>query len=132
MKSLYERKRNTKCECGATLYYDMSHYYKEYVTLYFDCTACGKRFSIKYIEETGMEVCRNCIGKSRHHGDRRIKEAKPQTICWDCKNARGNGCSWFTDFTPVEGWEADVCDLYGDVTYTVKKCPEFVPDRGSK
>ena len=58
---------------------------------------------------------------------------KPQTICWDCRNAVGGGCSWFTDYTPVAGWKAVKTELRGGYydyeSYLVQHCPEFVDDR---
>ena len=52
-----------------------------------------------------------------------------QTLCWDCKNAIGGGCSWFTDFTPVAGWKAKKERLYSGCSYTVEDCPQFEDGR---
>lgn len=58
-----------------------------------------------------------------------------QNICWDCQKATG-GCSWSRNFTPVEGWEAELIPYqpwknkhinFSD-TYHITKCPEFVED----
>ena len=114
------------CECGSRLSYDQTHNYKNYTTIYFDCRGCGMRFSIKY-NEGGDEIERRCIGKAKHGRDRKVV-VKPQTICWDCRNARGNGCSWFLSYTPVDGWEAEETSIYGEKTYRVIKCPEFEKD----
>ena len=119
------------CECGSRLSYDQTHNYKNYTTIYFDCRGCARRFSIKY-NENGDEIERRCIGKAKHGRDRKTV-VKPQTICWNCKNAVGGGCSWFTDYTPVEGWEAVKTELRGGYydyeSYLVQHCPEFVDDR---
>lgn len=64
------------------------------------------------------------------------------SLCWKCANAVPNfegtrGCSWSTDYKPVEGWQAEesltVIDIGGKrrtkyyrTSYTVKSCPEFV------
>lgn len=50
------------------------------------------------------------------------------TLCWDCQNARAGYCSWFTDFTPVPGWEAEETVLESTTSYAVKKCPNFIRD----
>lgn len=120
------------CECGSRLSYDQTHNYKNYTTIYFDCRGCARRFSIKYNED-GDEIDRKCIGKAKHNRDHKKVHIKPSTICWDCKNAVGGGCSWFTDYTPVEGWKAvktELCGGYYDYeSYLVQHCPEFVDDR---
>jgi hypothetical protein len=54
--------------------------------------------------------------------------------CWDCINARGNGCSWFRKRVPIEGWKIkEFHRKYSDrpmpMTYTtVLSCPEFEQD----
>ena len=51
------------------------------------------------------------------------------TLCWSCRNAvpdRRHGCSWSECFEPVKGWEATKRPK--GVSYTVKSCPEFIPD----
>lgn len=48
-----------------------------------------------------------------------------QSICWDCKNSTGGGCSWSKELKPVEGWDAKTD---GD-SYLVIKCQLF--DRNS-
>ena len=56
-------------------------------------------------------------------------------ICWDCQKAVC-GCNWSRNFTPVEGWEAelieyqpwDTNDSHPHTTYHITKCPEFVKD----
>ena len=50
------------------------------------------------------------------------------TLCWNCQNARAGYCSWFTDFTPVPGWEAEETVLESTTSYAVKKCPNFIRD----
>ena len=115
------------CECGSRLSYDQTHNYKNYTTIYFDCRGCGMRFSIKYNED-GDEIERRCIGKAKHGRDHKKVPIKPSTICWDCSNARGNGCSWFRSHTPVDGWAAQESEMYGSKSYTVSECPEFEKD----
>lgn len=115
------------CECGSRLSYDQTHNYKNYTTIYFDCRGCGMRFSIKYNEE-GDEIDRKCVGKAKHNRDHKKVPIKPSTICWDCSNARGNGCSWFRSHTPVDGWTAQESEMYGSKSYTVSECPEFEKD----
>lgn len=125
-------KYDVMCVCGGKLSYDPSYRYNHKsngcTTLYFDCHECNGRFSIKYNADC-VEVDRKCIGKAKARRDGRSFVPKPSTLCWDCQNARGNGCSWFRNFTPVPGWVAEKGDLYGvDDSYTVKECPEFVRD----
>ena len=61
---------------------------------------------------------------------------KVDTLCWSCEQARGNGCSWFTEQTPVDGWKAvkqrfrvgsGETKTY-EMTYSVRECPLFVDD----
>ena len=115
------------CECGSRLSYDQTHNYKNYTTIYFDCRGCGMRFSIKYNED-GDEIDRKCVGKAKHNRDHKKVPIKPSTICWDCSNARGNGCSWFRSHTPVDGWAAQESEMDGSKSYTVSECPEFEKD----
>lgn len=57
---------------------------------------------------------------------------RPDTLCWDCKNATNNGCEWSRSFKPVEGWNAvpsailvgGANDKYTD-SYLVLECPKF-------
>lgn len=57
---------------------------------------------------------------------------RPDTLCWDCKNATNNGCEWSRSFKPVEGWNAvpsailvgGANDKYMD-SYLVLECPKF-------
>lgn len=54
-------------------------------------------------------------------------------ICWDCKNACGNGCSWFQNFEPVDGWKAKetlISDSHKRLinSFKITRCPQFVPD----
>lgn len=65
------------------------------------------------------------------------------TLCWRCGNACG-GCSWSREFEPVKGWKAKATLLgrtrtaggknkyVKERSYTVKHCPEFVPDGRSE
>ena len=74
----------------------------------------------KIIREYGLTVPR--LKKNQ-------KGTKIESICFDCKNG-ACGCSWSMWFQPVNGWEA-IPELYdnGKRTYTVLKCPQFIPDR---
>ena len=59
------------------------------------------------------------------------RAAKPNgTLCWNCKNASGGGCSWSKSFIPVDGWDAKrgYINTGGRhlETYTVVACPKFV------
>ena len=64
---------------------------------------------------------------------------KPGTLCWYCVNSCANGCPWFTDFTPVPGWDAVPTVVKMGVvwnkerpkpSYHVNACPLFVEGRG--
>ncbi len=66
-----------------------------------------------------------------------MKKIRKETLCWSCQNARANYCSWFTDFTPVENWEAIKTRVkHGlnrfDESYCVHKCPNFKRDKKQK
>lgn len=67
-------------------------------------------------------------------------------ICFDCQNACG-GCSWTAvdttkrgkpiKFEPVDGWDAELVYRKGNTgtivkTYSIKSCPQFVPDEPRK
>lgn len=69
-------------------------------------------------------------------------ERRPSSICWYCANAvpcKTTGCNWSRNFEPVDGWDAEVTDVYhrnelgegsvahGKHAYLVKDCPEFIP-----
>ena len=57
---------------------------------------------------------------------------KKDTLCWDCKKASFNGCSWDRKLIPVEGWKAERVmrpDVRGGETFHVISCPEFEQDR---
>ena len=41
------------------------------------------------------------------------------TLCWVCQNCFG-GCSWSSEYIPVEGWKAK--------NTLVLSCPEFLPE----
>ena len=62
-----------------------------------------------------------------------------QQLCWRCRRACG-GCSWSQRLQPVPGWTATHMrrrtghSRGGAVmmdTYSIKACPEFVPDRSA-
>ena len=69
---------------------------------------------------------------------RKSEEGFTCTICWDCENAvpnkKGRGCSWSINLEPVEGWDAERCDINmqhckaeknSKESYIVKHCPLF-------
>ena len=45
------------------------------------------------------------------------------TLCWVCQNCFG-GCSWSSEYIPVEGWKAKTTTA----SYLVLSCPEFLPE----
>lgn len=53
-----------------------------------------------------------------------IKAGHTDTICWDCANACGGGCSWAdpSKQKPVKGWTATKTSN----GYCVHACPEFI------
>ena len=62
---------------------------------------------------------------------------RKSTLCWNCQNAYYEKCSWFTDFTPVENWEAVKTKVKHDLdrfdeSYCVLKCPNFKRDKKEK
>lgn len=94
------------CKCGAELKRLSTNVYPNFTTIYYDCKQCGIRHSFK-IKKDGTVVEHREIGVRDHpHRTAHRQMKNNQTICWDCKNAIGGGCSWFTDFTPVAGWKA--------------------------
>ena len=50
---------------------------------------------------------------------------RPDTLCWDCKHATTNGCSWAKSFTPVDGWKAIPSVAGESDSYLVLECPKF-------
>ncbi|MCL2461417.1 MAG: hypothetical protein FWF44_02025 [Defluviitaleaceae bacterium] len=58
-----------------------------------------------------------------------VLKKRAETICWQCKNANGNGCEWFKEHLPVRGWIAARNDIDGNdsfkVSFRVFECPEF-------
>lgn len=51
-----------------------------------------------------------------------------QTLCWECANATG-GCSWSSEFIPVEGWKAVETKKNTLLSsYVVTECPKFKRD----
>lgn len=55
--------------------------------------------------------------------------------CWTCEHACG-GCSWSSEFIPVEGWRAvPVTIPYNETcadTYKILYCPKYTPDRRTR
>ena len=83
--------------------------------------------------ETGEEFER--IGwKNNKKTERIVKQKRAQSnmadhLCNFCARASGL-CSWSSELTPIEGWEAvESFDWAGDhYSYDVKKCPLFERD----
>ena len=63
-----------------------------------------------------------------------MKTKSDKQLCWDFKNACGNGCSWFQNFTPITGWVAKETKIVSNDntktidSFNVIECPEFVCD----
>jgi len=60
-------------------------------------------------------------------------KGKKSTLCWTCQNGYANKCPWMTDFTPVEGWEAEKTVIMDNIrepidSYLVIKCPMYVKE----
>lgn len=69
-------------------------------------------------------------------------KARPQTLCWSCKNAVG-GCSWsaYKRHIPVPGWDAIPTKIKSSVqisgrivasyvdSYIVVRCPQYINDK---
>jgi len=51
---------------------------------------------------------------------------RSDTLCWRCRNAKGNGCRWFRFHMPIKGWKAALRCVDGNESYRVRECPEFV------
>lgn len=120
------------CKCGAELKRLSANVYPNFITIYYDCKQCGIRHSFK-MKKDGTVVEHREIGVRDHpHRTVHRQMKNNQTICWECKNAIGGGCSWFTDFTPVAGWKAKKERLYSGCSYTVEDCPQFDDGRERK
>lgn len=62
---------------------------------------------------------------------------KKGSLCFNCQHTSASECSWFYDYTPVEGWEAIPVSKIGATqpckenekpeSYIVLKCPNFEP-----
>ncbi len=53
------------------------------------------------------------------------------SICIKCENARADKCRWIARCIAVDGWEAEQVDYEGYTkikTYSVHKCPNFLPE----
>lgn len=83
----------------------------------------------------GARAISKCLKTGLHVGDCDYcskYKPRPDTLCWDCKNATNNGCEWSRSFKPVEGWNAvpsailvgGANDKYTD-SYLVLECPKF-------
>lgn len=107
---------------------------REGYTCRTNCSACGKRFTIR-LDMDMQEISRAETRKQKGNHTEVQRHHRP-TICWKCQKACGgpNGCSWFNGFKPVPGWEAISNKMQyngiqkGLTSYTVIKCPEFIAD----
>lgn len=69
--------------------------------------------------------------------EERNRICKRATLCWLCQNARADRCTWFIDFTPVDGWNAipttlnvhDGNSIRIESSFIVIKCPKFTPEK---
>lgn len=59
------------------------------------------------------------------------RQKQIDTLCWDCHNSTG-GCSWSSEFKPVDGWEAIPTVIkngkYPENSFIVISCPCFIRD----
>lgn len=65
-----------------------------------------------------------------------MKTKKLSSLCWKCAHTSASECSWFDNFTPVDGWDAiPVTHIGGEIrcsegqvpeTYSVNSCPNFL------
>ena len=56
-------------------------------------------------------------------------ERGKDSLCTLCGNF-ASGCSWSSDFIPVEGWKAvpNTSQLMGGLSYHVEDCPNYISD----
>lgn len=62
--------------------------------------------------------------------DKLDSKYRSETICWHCRRAVADKCSWAREFKPVDGWIAERRERQGYhnaryISYTVLECPEF-------
>ena len=58
-----------------------------------------------------------------------------ETLCWECRNAHGNGCDWFKRHLPVRGWVAERNDIDDEDiggSFRVFECPEFEKGKAAR
>ena len=93
------------------------------------CKHCGKEFI------HNGERFYFCSGECEYiarQKDKRFGRIQSSQPCWSCQNACG-GCSWSSEFKPVEGWKAKRTKVkcedgrYSD-SYKILFCPEYIPD----
>lgn len=48
-----------------------------------------------------------------------------ETRCWRCTRPGTGTCCWDKDLTPVPGWDAEMSQLEGCVSWHVYACPLF-------
>lgn len=93
-----------------------------------------KRWTLYPLDEC-LEWIKRYYAKKEKPVSAEHKPSKP-ILCNYCDNAYAFKCSWFTNYKPVPGWEAEerVCICNGEEkpTYNVRKCPNFTPDKPRK
>ena len=66
-----------------------------------------------------------------------MKTKADKQLCWDCKNACGNGCCWFQDGVPIKGWKAKATQIKSSGengkprmidSFCIQKCPQYIQD----
>lgn len=85
------------------------------------CLKNGSRLSIKH-EDGHIEYFDIILGPAVKTYT--IVQKVHDQPCWTCGNCYG-GCSWSSEFTPIEGWEAEPIMKDGDITYQIRYCPEY-------
>ncbi len=131
---------NVPCTCGGELkvyahgsYSGASNLTANGFRKYCMCADCGLRWTVWYGVD-GKETQRRLTRKRKKTIAPKAREPSaqkrnPPTLCWKCTNARANGCAWHRHGLPVAGWDAIEDKKYGQMTYTVIKCPEYAEER---
>ena len=100
------------------------------------CKYCGGYFMSKSARiRYCSKACRIEAAEERQSRKRQSceKRCKGQ-LCWTCKNANGNDCSWFSkEAEPVEGWTAKPTIIKNNdgimKSYRITKCPKYEQGR---
>lgn len=141
--------------CGKLLPCTMFYYSKNRKRFSSECIDCNalRDFVRRHKDEldcgfTVEEVKARIAEKKRMAQERksrkdmyvstnRTERNHSANICFQCKNACG-GCDWTRVdnskpgrpimFKPISGWNAELVACGRDLTYSIKSCPEFIPD----